>query len=133
MSKRVHQYAEEVEATSEKGGGETYVQDEDGMTIDKMYARMLATGELQSNMARVGNRMNKEQAHALIKAAREVPTYMKDGEKFKIQRKMEELDKNLKQEKIKNEKEKQKQEIINEYKKTIKQTQETTKKTTPET
>ena len=91
MAKRKHQMAWEVKATPEKGGGKRYVEDLSGKSINELYARLLATGEL----ARAG--INKHQTHGtkeqvvqMLEHAKPVALYMNQSQIDKVQKELEE-------------------------------------------
>lgn len=89
--KRHFQLAQEAEPTAERGGGETKVEERTSRSISQMYARAIATGEVQRAM------VNKHQTHgdreAVIKAlesAKKAPAYLEQTEIDKIRKSYEE-------------------------------------------
>lgn len=88
---RKHQLAQNVEPKKEHGGGETKVEERTSRSISQMYARAIATGEVQRAM------VNKHQTHgdreAVIKAlesAKKAPAYLEQTEIDKIRKSYEE-------------------------------------------
>ena len=84
---RKHQLAENCIATKEQGGGKRYVEELTGRTINELYARLIATGEIQRAA------VNKHQTHgtreevlALLEHAKPVPQYMTQSQADKIQK-----------------------------------------------
>jgi hypothetical protein len=91
-----------VKASFEKGGGKVIVEQRVSRTIESMYARMLATGELQkAQMVASANHGSKDRAVELMMNAAVAPQYMPDGEKYEVVNKMASLDKKIKKAKDK--------------------------------
>lgn len=96
-TKRKHQLAEEAKATPEKGGGKRYVEELSGRSINELYARLLASGEL----ARAG--INKHQTHGtkeevikMLENAKPVPAYMTNSQIKKVEKEIEEQTEKIK-------------------------------------
>ncbi len=98
MAKRKIKQWHECTAKPENGGGETYAEQTGSMTIDKMYGRMMAMGEIQDAMARKNTHGDKKAAVALMGKAKVAPQYMKDGERFAELDKMHKVQEGLKAE-----------------------------------
>lgn len=94
---RKHQLAQNVTPKKEHGGGETKVEERTSRSISQMYARAIATGEVQRAM------VNKHQTHgdrdAVIKAlesAKAAPAYMEQTEIDRIQKSYLETEEKIK-------------------------------------
>lgn len=115
--KRMYMNVETVKTIPERGGGTTNVEEKASMSITEMYARMLATGELQTGMhVKSINHGAKERAVALMEAATEAPKYMKEGDVYRTLKKIktvEEMSKINKQKQKEIMKEKEIEERVN--------------------
>ena len=82
----------------EMGGGPRNVERRVSRSINDMYKRLIATGELQNAMQVKADNYHGDakRAKALMNNAMVSPNYMRDGELKDVQHKMVELDKKLK-------------------------------------
>ena len=93
-----------VKAKHKEGNGKELVEQRSNRTIDQMYARMLASGELQGAMMRKSrNNFTRGQAEALIDSAMVAPNYMSDAEAFALANKMQIIDADLRKDRKKKE------------------------------
>lgn len=81
----------------ERGGGTTNVEEPVGLSIEKMYKRMLLLGEIgTATKLKSNNHGSIERADLLINSAKAAPQYMKDGERYEIINKLADLNDKIK-------------------------------------
>ena len=86
-----------VKITPEKGGGESRVEMRATRSVESIYKRMMASGEIQNAaMVKSNTHGNLERAAILMADAKVAPRYMSDGEIKEIGEKMSKLDSQLK-------------------------------------
>lgn len=104
MSEKLkHQRQSEVKATAEKGGGTSkVVKDGAGLSINEMYKKLVASGQMSLVIGHAtGGKMTEAQALACIKDARTMPSMWTNEEVRVLNEKIETLQQKLNEEKYK--------------------------------
>lgn len=101
-NKTSHQMAKDVKCKPNTGGGPVRCEQSTTRSTDEIYYRMIARGELRQANKSKHTRIDKARAQALMKTANEAPAYLSEKKLLELSKAITKLDKNLKNDKIKN-------------------------------
>jgi hypothetical protein len=97
VGNRTYNTIHTVKVSPNPGGGPVNVERRQSRSINDLYMRMLATGELQNATFVKGvTHGSKERVYAMLNDAKVAPRYMRDGEVKKIIDNIDILDTELK-------------------------------------
>lgn len=101
MYGKCHQMAKDSKTKPNKNNGHKRVEEKASRSVDQIYMRMVANGELNTATKLKSNALSKERAQLMLKKPNLPPNYMKDSELLDLRNKMRLLEKSLKNNKIK--------------------------------